>query len=98
MADILHFSKGLDGALRLLVVTVAAVLLVSYSTRFEVEYSPKLIDLYMFPWWRILCVVLLLAASLWCGRVAILVGLVIVLYLADMHTLLTPFATTVKAS
>ena len=96
--SILQFESTLDGSLRLLVVTVAAVVLVSYSTRFEVEYSPKLIDLYLFPWWRILTAILLLAAALWCPRVAMLVGLVIVLYLSDMHTLLTPFATTVKAN
>jgi hypothetical protein len=96
--EILTFNSGTDGFMRLLVVTVATIILVMYSTIFEVEYNSKLIELYMYPWWRILSVLLILAGSLWCPRVGILVALVIFMYLADINTLLTPFATTVRAS
>jgi hypothetical protein len=37
-----------------------------------------------------------LTAAVWCPRVGILVALVIFFYLGDMHTLLTPFASTVE--
>jgi len=46
----------------------------------------------MYPGWRLLCAALVLAAVLWSPRVGILVALVVFFYLADMHTLLTPFA------
>ena len=90
------FPSTIDGSLRLVTLAIAAITLVVYSTVFEVEYSPKLIQLYMYPWWRILTVLLVLTASLWCGRVAILVALIVFFYLADAHTLLTPFASTEK--
>jgi hypothetical protein len=83
-----------DGALQTLFIGGLAVLLVMYSMVFEMEYDSKLIDLYMYPGWRLLCAALVLAAMLWSPRVGILVALVVFFYLADMHTLLTPFATT----
>ena len=63
---------------------------------FELEYHTKLVDLYMYPLWRFAVVLLILFSSLWCGRVSILVALVVFFYLADMHTLLTPLASTTK--
>jgi len=95
--DIFKFPSTVDGSLRILTLVIAVVILVGYSTVFEVEYSQKLIQLYMYPWWRILAVLLVLTASLWCGRVAVLVALIVFFYVADAHTLLTPFASTERA-
>lgn len=83
-----------DGALQTLFIGGLAIVLVMYSMVFEMEYDPKLITLYMYPGWRLLCAALVLAAMLWSPRVGILVALVVFFYLADMHTLLTPFAAT----
>jgi len=94
--DMLQFSNTLDGSLRLLFVLLAGITLVIYSMPFETQYHPKLIELYMQPWWRLLTVLLVLTAAVWCPRVGILVALVIFFYLGDMHTLLTPFASTVE--
>jgi hypothetical protein len=94
--DMLQFSGTLDGGLRLLFVALAGIVLIMYSMVFEVEYHTKLVDLYMYPLWRFLVALLILVASLWCPRVAMLVALVVFFYLADMHTLLTPLASTTK--
>jgi hypothetical protein len=94
--EMLQFSGTVDGSLRLLFVVAAAVVLVLYSMVFELEYHTKLVDLYMYPLWRFAVVLLILFSSLWCGRVSILVALVVFFYLADMHTLLTPLASTTK--
>jgi len=94
--SMLQFSNTLDGSLRLLFVLLAGITLVIYSMPFETQYHPKLIELYMQPWWRLLTVLLVLTAAVWCPRVGILVALVIFFYLGDMHTLLTPFASTVE--
>lgn len=83
-----------DGALQTLFIGGLAIVLIMYSMVFEMEYDPKLITLYMYPGWRLLCAALVLAAMLWSPRVGILVALVVFFYLADMHTLLTPFAAT----
>jgi hypothetical protein len=94
--EMLQFSNTLDGALRAVFVGLAAVVLVIYSMPFETQYHGKLIDLYMAPWWRLLTVLLVLTAAIWCPRVGILVALVVFFYLGDMQTLLTPFASTTQ--
>jgi hypothetical protein len=92
----LQFSNSLDGLLRALFIGIAIVLLVVYSMPFETQYNSKLIELYMMPWWRLLTVLLVLTAAIWCPRVGILVALVVFFYLGDMNTLITPFASTIQ--
>lgn len=64
---------------------------VFYSTSFEVEYSKKLINLYINPWWRLLVVGLVVAAAIWSPRIGILVALAAFFYLSDVGALITPF-------
>ena len=87
----LSFHGTTDGIFRAIAVTLAAVIIVKYSTLFEEEYAQKLTDLYIHPWWRILVVLLVLTSTIWCPRVGILVALVVFFYLSDMNTLITPF-------
>jgi hypothetical protein len=94
--DMLTFSGSLDGFLRLLIVAVVGILLVFYSTVFEVEYSTKLVELYLLPWWRLLVTLLILVGAIWCPRVAIVVATLVFFYFADMHTLLSPLAQNVQ--
>jgi hypothetical protein len=88
----LSFKGTTDGIFRALMVLVAGVVIVKYSTLFEEEYSQKLTDLYIHPWWRILVVILGISAAIWCPRVGILVALIVFFYLSDMNTLVTPFS------
>ena len=88
--NFLSFHGTTDGILRALVITIACVVIVKYSTVFEEEYSKKLINLYMYPWWRFLVVFLVLASVLWCPRVGIIIALLVFFYMNDMNTLLTP--------
>ena len=87
-----HNLCNTDGIFRALAVVLVGIVIVKYSTIFEEEYSQKLTDLYIHPWWRILVVLLVLSASIWCPRVGILVALVVFFYLSDMNTLITPFS------
>ncbi len=88
----LSFHGTTDGIFRAIAVLVAAVILVRYSTIFEQEYTEKLTDLYIHPWWRILVVLLVLTAAMWCPRVGILVAVLVFFYLSDMNTLIMPFS------
>jgi hypothetical protein len=88
----LSFQDNSDGVGRAIVVLMASLFIVFYSTLFEEEYSKKLIDLYRYPWWRLLIVILLLSSMLWCPRVGILIALILFFYLSDMNTLLTPLS------
>lgn len=88
----LSFQGTTDGIFRALAVLIIGVIIVKYSTLFEEEYSEKLTNLYIYPWWRILVVLLVLSSAIWCPRVGILVALVVFFYLSDMNTLITPFS------
>lgn len=88
----LSFQGNTDGIFRALAVALAAVLIVKYSSIFEEEYSKKLTDLYVHPWWRILVVMLVLTSAIWCPRVGILIALIVFFYLSDMNTLIKPFS------
>jgi hypothetical protein len=88
----LSFQGTTDGIFRALAVTLAAIIIVKYSTLFEEEYNKKLTYLYIHPWWRILVVLLMLTSAIWCPRVGILVALIMFFYLSDMNTLITPFS------
>lgn len=82
--------EGSDGILQLVVLVAATILLVHTGTVFETEYPRAMIDLYIHPWWRMLMVLLLVAAAVWCPRVAVVVALVVFFYLSDMNTLVSP--------
>ena len=88
----LSFQGNTDGIFRAIAIVLVSIVIVKYSTIFEEEYSQKLTDLYIQPWWRILVVLLVLTATIWCPRVGILVALVVFFYLSDMNTLITPFS------
>ena len=83
------FQGDTDVVFRALSVAIAAVVIVKYSSIFEEEYSIKLADLYVYPWWRIIVVLLLLSSAIWCPRVGILIALIVFFYLSDMNTLMT---------
>lgn len=87
----LSFEGNTDGIFRALTVTLAAIIIVKYSTLFEEEYSKKLTDLYIYPWWRIMIVLLVLTSAMWCPRVGILIALIVFFYLSDMNILISPF-------
>lgn len=93
--DILKFKGTVDGASRLAFVVLFGALLAVNGLMFESSYGDRLITLYTMPWWRILVVAVVVAASLWCPRVGVIVAAVAFFYLADMETLITPFAPTV---
>jgi len=92
--ELLTFKSTADGMSRLLFVFLLGALLVLNGLVFESSYGDKMIALYTMPWWRILTVLLVVLAGLWCPRVGILVAAVVFFYLADMETLITPFAPT----
>ena len=94
--ELLSFEHSADGLMRLIFVAVVGAVLIMNSTVFEAQYGDKLIELYLVPWWRILVVLFVIAAALWCPRVGIVVGLLAFFYLNDMGTLVNPLGTTVS--
>lgn len=87
----LSFQGNTDGTLRAIIVLISTVIIIKYSSLFEEEYTKKLTDLYIYPWWRIMIVLLLASSAVWCPRVGILIALIVFFYLSDMNTLIRPF-------
>ena len=87
----LSFQGNTDGTLRAIIVLISTVIIIKYSSLFEEEYTKKLTDLYIYPWWRIMIVLLLTSSAVWCPRVGILIALIVFFYLSDMNTLIRPF-------
>jgi hypothetical protein len=88
----LSFQGNTDGIFRAITILIAFVVIVRYSTILEEEYAKKLTELYIYPWWRILIVLLLISSAMWCPRIGILVALIAFFYLSDMNTLIKPFS------
>jgi hypothetical protein len=89
----LSFQNESDGGMvELLVLLFTVVLFVQYSSMFEHEYHVKLIDLYVHPWWRLLIVFLVIAAAMWSMRIGLLIAFIVLFYLSDMNTLITPIS------
>jgi hypothetical protein len=84
------FQSSTDRIIQLAILAFAVIILIQYSTLFEEDYHIKLIDLYIYPWWRILTVLLVIFAALWCPEISLLLALVVVFYLSDMNTLISP--------
>ena len=82
----------LDGILQFIVIIFACIFIVRYASLYEEEYSTKLIDLYIHPWWRILLVLLLIASAVWCPTVSIVIAFLAFFYISDMNTLLAPLS------
>lgn len=82
----------IDSILRTVVVVLAYIFIVRYASLYEEEYNKKLIDLYVYPWWRILIVFLLIASAYWCPTVSIVIALLTFFYLSDMNTLIAPLS------
>ena len=81
-----------NGLLSTLVMLCVGLLLIRYSSLFEQEYPRNLINLYVYPWWRIMVILLVVAAALWCPQIGLLIALVVFFYLSDMNSLITPFS------
>ena len=64
-----------------------------FSTVFEVQYPTRIVELYAYPWWRLLVILLVAIGAWWCPRVGLALGIAVFFYLNDMHTLTSPFLT-----
>ncbi len=64
---------------------------VLFSTVFEARYPTRIVELYAYPWWRLLVVMLVVIGAWWCPRVGLALGIAVFFYLNDMHTLTSPF-------
>ena len=75
-----------------LFIVILGVILLKYSTLLEEEYNETLIKLYIYPWWRMLLVILLITSIMWSPYIGIFIGMILFFYLSDMNILINPVA------
>ena len=62
-----------------------------YSSVFEASYPTRMVELYAFPWWRLIVVSLVILGTWWCPRVGLAMAVAVFFYLNDMEILTSPF-------
>jgi hypothetical protein len=82
--------------LRTGVVVFVLAYVLFFSSVFEATYPTRLVELYAYPWWRLLIVSLVGLGAWWCPRVGLALALAAFFYLNDIHILTTPFINTPK--
>ncbi len=88
--SILRPGNKMDGLLRLFVTLLFFSLNVYYGSNLKALYPSSLVSLYMYPLWRLVMVVFLIASTYWCPRVAAMVFFAIFFYFMDLEYLLEP--------
>jgi len=86
----------LDATARTLVVSVLLIWNLYEGSVFEAPYDKTLFQLYGFPLFRFVLVLLVLVASYWCPRVGVMLGLAVFFYFEDMEKLRRPWITYEK--
>ena len=70
------------------VVSVLFVYAALVSTVFEVKYPNALVEMYPYPWWRALLVILVVAGWHWSPLIGVLLAVVVFFYIHDMFILM----------
>jgi hypothetical protein len=78
-----HLRTGVTG--------VVLLYILFYSSVFEAHYPTRVVELYAYPWWRLLIVSLVALGAWWCPRVGLALAVAVFFYLNDMHILTSPF-------
>jgi hypothetical protein len=81
---------SIDIILRLTILTGLLGFILLNGSIFEEKYPHSSVELYMFPWWRFLIVLLVIAGAAWCPYVGLATATAAFLYLNDMHILTRP--------
>lgn len=87
------FKEGTLAESRLRTGVTVAILayVLFFSSLFEVTYPTRIVELYAYPWWRLLVVSLVALGAWWCPRVGLAMAVAVFFYLNDMHILTSPF-------
>lgn len=76
-----------DAAARIIVTTVFFLWILYEGSVFESPYPNTLVQLYGFPLFRLVLVLLVFASAYWCLRVGAMVALAVFFYIEDMEKL-----------
>lgn len=81
----------MDATARLLVTAGLFIWILYEGSVLEAPYTKELVQLYKYPFWRVVLVLLVFIASYWCPRVGAMVALTVFFYIEDLEKLSTPW-------
>ena len=91
MNKLFEENTAFENLLRTGVTIVIVLYILFYSSVFEASYPTRFVELYAYPWWRLLVVSLVVLGAWWCPRVGIAMAVAVFFYLNDMEILTSPF-------
>jgi hypothetical protein len=91
ITDIFKEGTLAESRLRTGVTLVILAYVLFFSSLFEATYPTRIVELYAYPWWRLMVVLLVALGSWWCPRVGLAMAVAVFFYLNDMHILTSPF-------
>jgi hypothetical protein len=91
LADWFQEGSIKEQNLRTLVTVAIFAYVLFRSSVLEATYPTRIVELYAYPWWRLLVVGLVIVATWWCPRVGLATAIAVFFYLNDMHVLTSPF-------
>lgn len=80
-----------DTLLQWLVIFLIVAYILFFGMVFEESYPKRLVELYQYPWWRLLVIVFVGLGASWSPLVGSILGLAVFFYLNDLDILTTPF-------
>jgi len=87
----LKLNSPSESSIRLGVFGLVFLGILFFGSVFEISYPQRLVELYAYPWWRLLLICFVAISTWWCPRVGLLVALATFFYLNDMQMMTTPF-------
>lgn len=82
-----------DATARIIVTAIFFIWNLYEGSVLESPYPIELVKLYKYPFWRIMLVFMVIAATFWCPRVGAMLTLVVFFYMEDLEKLVRPWVT-----
>jgi len=84
-------GSKIDRTLRILMITTFLAWNLFYGAAIHTPYPKAFVTLFIYPIWRLLMVLLIVAGTLWCPRVGLMVSLAVFFYFMDIPHFITPW-------
>jgi hypothetical protein len=94
--DLAKLFEKYESGLQTFVVIVILGYVLLFGSVFEATYPTRLVELYAYPWWRLLIVMMVVIGSWWSPKVGLTLAIAIFFYLNDMQLLTNPFLSSMS--
>lgn len=94
--DLTRIFEKYESGLQNLVIGLVLAYVLLFGSVFETTYPTRLVELYAYPWWRLLIVMLVVVGSWWSPKIGLALAIAVFFYLNDMQLLTNPFLSSMS--